>query len=153
MKIDYKLAEKILRIGLGLTILWFGVSQLLNPSFWIGYLPGWAFTQSFISTTTFVYLNGIFETITALFLIFNQMSRIVSILLAIHMMIIIFHLGYNDIAIRDFGIFVGFLSLIFMSENKCFLIKKIITLQLEYQTYLQPYENQHYSNIHIELLH
>lgn len=124
MNKNYELSNKILRIGLGITILWFGISQLLSPNNWIGYLPNWAFSLSFISTTTLVYLNGIFEIILALLLIFNQFSKNISILLSLHLILIIFHLGYNDIAIRDFGILVGFIALIFISSNKSIFTKK-----------------------------
>jgi uncharacterized membrane protein YphA (DoxX/SURF4 family) len=118
IKNNPKLANLILRVGLGITVLWFGVSQLISPSEWIGFLPVWAFDLNFVSTITLVYLNGIFETLGSLAFIFNQYTKFFSILLAIHMGFIIFHLGYNDLAIRDFGILVGFLALVFMSENK-----------------------------------
>jgi uncharacterized membrane protein YphA (DoxX/SURF4 family) len=123
IKDNTKLANQILRIGLGLTIIWFGLTQLMNPQDWIGFLPEWAFTQTIISTIGLVYINGIFETVTALMLIFNQHTKIASILLSIHMIFIIFHLGYNDLAVRDFGILVGLFALIFISENKCFIKK------------------------------
>ena len=117
------LGINILRVGLGLTILWFGISQLVNPNEWIGYLPEWAFSISVISTITFVILNGIFETLTAAMLITNQYSKLSAILLSIHMIVIVFHLGYNDIAIRDIGIFFGCLALVFLLENKCYFKK------------------------------
>ncbi len=128
IKNSTKITNKILRIGLGATVLWFGVAQLIAPNDWIGYLPVWAFNLSFISTTTLVYMNAVFESLTSLFLIFNQYTKFFSILLSLHMLFIIFHLGYNDIAIRDFGIFVGFFALVFVSENKGLLdnlIRKI----------------------------
>lgn len=124
LKKNPELGEKILRIGLGATIVWFGVSQLVNPGDWVGFLPGWAFGQEVISTTSLVYINGLFEALAGLLLIFGQFSRIVSILMVLHMALIIFHLGYNDIAVRDFGLLAGFLALVFMSENKSFLNKK-----------------------------
>jgi len=114
---NYILAEKILRIGLGITILWFGLSQLISPQNWVGFLPEWAFTQSFITTITLVYFNGIFETLTALMLVTNQYSKTVAFLLALHMLIIIYHLGYNDLAVRDFGLFVGFVALLHLCDN------------------------------------
>lgn len=129
-KEDFTKARWILQLGLALTILWFGVSQLMDPSKWQGYLPAWAIGLSFISTTTLIYLNAIFEVFTSLFLIFNQYVKFFSFILALHMLLIIFHLGFNEIAVRDFAIFMGFLSLFFMSKNKSSVIdffkKKII---------------------------
>jgi uncharacterized membrane protein YphA (DoxX/SURF4 family) len=123
LKTNYDLGEKILRYGLAITVGWFGVSQLMEPSQWIGYLPGWAFTQSVISTTTLVYMNGVVEVLLPLLLIFNQYSRAIAFLLAVHMVTIIFHLGYDEIAVRDFGILVGFVALIFMSKNSSIISK------------------------------
>ncbi len=123
IKQDIDLANKVLRIGLGSTILWFGLSQVINPSNWIGYLQVWSFNLTFISTITLVYFNAFFEILTSLLLIFNQYTKFFSILLSLHMLVIIFHLGYNNIAVRDFGIMIGFLALIFISENKGILDK------------------------------
>ena len=121
---DYKISEKILRIGLSVVIIWFGISQLINRQIWIGDLPASAFDLSFISTINLVYINGIFETLFGILLLLNQCSKVVSTILAIHMLTIIMHLGYNEIAIRDFAICIGFISLIFSSENKYFFKKK-----------------------------
>ena len=123
MDSNTKLTNKILRYGLGVTILWFGINQLISPNEWVGYLPGWAFAQSLISTTILVYINGLFETITGLMLITNQYTKIVSILLSLHMILIIFHLGYNDLAVRDFGILVGLIALSTISNNNSILNK------------------------------
>lgn len=113
-----KLSLDILRIGLALTIFWFGVSQLISPNNWIGYVP--IYMDSifpFFSLKTIVILNGIFETITALLLIFNKFTKIVSLLLAIHLIIIIIDLGFTEIGIRDFGILVGLVSLYLNSKK------------------------------------
>ncbi len=116
----------VLRIGLGLTILWFGISQFLDPIYWSGYLPIWAVNQNLIETITLVYLNAIFETITALLILFNKYAKIISALLTIHMLVIAIELGgvFNEIAMRDFGILIGFLALFYMSENKKFFKKR-----------------------------
>lgn len=122
---NYQRANWILKIGLGLTILWFGVSQLLDPAQWIGYLPSWVFGIDFVTPITLVYLNGIFETVFGLLLIFSQFPRIVSIILAVHMGLIIGHLGYNDLAVRDFGLLAGFVALAFMNKDNSILNKFI----------------------------
>lgn len=123
IKRNDELAKKILRVGTGLTILWFGASQLYSPGDWVGYLPEWAFSLTFISTTALVYLNGIFETVTGLFLMFNQFTRTSALLIALHLVLIIYHLGYNEVAVRDFGILVALVALVFMSTDKSLLSK------------------------------
>lgn len=107
-----KLGIKILRIGLGLTILWFGVMQLLNQSNWTGYVPVWVENIfPFISLEVIVIINGLFETLTGILLVFNKFVKISSILLSIHLIIIIIDLGINEIGVRDIGILTGLISL------------------------------------------
>ena len=54
-------APAVLRYGLGLVYLWFGISQLINPGNFIGYLPTFLFNSSFAQS--FVIINGVFEII------------------------------------------------------------------------------------------
>lgn len=110
------LERKILRIGLSLVILWFGVSQLLNPQQWIGFVPGWL--ENIAPLITFVYINAVFEIAFSLLILSNNFVKLSSILLSIHLVIIILELGYNGVAVRDVGIVVGFLSLIAMEKGK-----------------------------------
>ena len=110
------LEKNILRIGLSLVILWFGVSQLISPQNWVGYVPLWI--DSFISATTIVYMNGVFEVIASIFLLSNKFVKLVSLLISIHLGIIIIELGYNATAIRDIGILIGFLALIAIEKEK-----------------------------------
>jgi uncharacterized membrane protein YphA (DoxX/SURF4 family) len=99
-------SKEILRIGTTLVYLWFGFFQLINPSSWIGYLPSWVYSLG-VETIYFIYLNGIIEVALGLFLLIGFKVRISALLLTIHMSLIMIHLGYNDILIRDFGILIA----------------------------------------------
>jgi uncharacterized membrane protein YphA (DoxX/SURF4 family) len=105
----------VLRIGISLVVLWFGTQQLLSPENWTGFLP--SFIDSLpLSQITFIYLNGLFEIIASLLLILNIWKKVVSALLALHMLGIVFTLGYNAIAVRDFAIFIALLSIFLEKE-------------------------------------
>lgn len=119
------LSYNILRIGLAVTILWFGISQLMNPMYWTGYLPEFLISQSFISLNTLVYLNGVFEIILSFLLFMNKYVKITSIIMSIHLIFIIITLGFNEIGVRDFGILVGFVALVPISSNNEFSFRKI----------------------------
>ncbi len=103
-------APSFLRIGISLVILWFGSEQLLHPDLWTAFLPSWAKSLPF-SQITFIYFNGSLEVVMGLLLIIGLFTRIVSIILALHLLGIVFTLGYNDIAVRDFGLFIALISI------------------------------------------
>ena len=92
-------APLIMRLGLSFVFLWFGISQLINPDYFLGYVPDFLTLPNLLVT-----LNGIGETILGTLLLIGLFTRIVSFLLAIHLITIILSLGYNDIAIRDAGL-------------------------------------------------
>jgi len=124
-----KYSPIILRIGVSLLFLWFGITQLINPESFYGYVPQWIYPhadtmmhehsfQSFhnlpLTPHIIIMGNGIFETIFGLFLLLGIYTRLSSFLLGIHLFVITLGLGYNDIAIRDFVLtivtFVVFLN-------------------------------------------
>lgn len=117
-------APVVVRIGIALVFLWFGVSQLLNAADWTSWLPEYALNFP-LSAETLVYLNGAFETLLGLMLLFGLGTRIVAILLSIHMAHIISVVGYSEIGIRDFGIFAAVLSVAFAGEDELSLDKKL----------------------------
>src|SRR3989338_3965153 len=86
------LSPIVLRIGIGLVIMWFGLQQIANPSGWVVYLP--EFTKSLpISQINFVLLNGYFELVFGALLIAGFYLRIVALLLALHMAGIVLSVG------------------------------------------------------------
>ncbi len=94
-------APALVRFGISFVFLWFGINQFIDPGYFMGYLP--AFIPDTYSTS-FVLFNGVFEIIFGLLLLVGYYVRPVSFLLGVHLLGIIFSLGYNDIAIRDVGL-------------------------------------------------
>ena len=74
---------------------------------------------------TLILLNGIFETIFGALLLMGYFTRIAAFLLALHLFSIAFSLGYNDIAIRDFGLALATASLIFSGAGEFSLDKNL----------------------------
>ena len=92
----------ILRVGLSLVFLWFGLNQLFDTTNFLGYLPEFLLQQTYAES--FVRLNGGFETILGILLLIGRYIKPVTIILALHLIGIIISLGYGDIAIRDVGL-------------------------------------------------
>ena len=89
--------------------LWFGVSQLINPTNFIGYLPGFIFSSPY--ATAFVIGNGVFEVIAGGLLLSGKFTRIAALLLGLHLCGIAIELGYGDVAVRDFGLMLATMAI------------------------------------------
>lgn len=101
------MAPVLLRWGMAGVFLWFGMQQLLHTASWVGFVPEWVVAVSPLSATDLVHANGVFEIIFGLALLVGFHVRFVSFILAVHMIQITASLGYNAIAIRDFGLAVA----------------------------------------------
>lgn len=105
-----KFAPVVLRVGIAVVFFYFGFSQLLEPSKWISFLPSWT-SMLPISEIKFVLVNGLFEVIGAFLLLFGAYTRIIALLLALHLFGITFSLGLSPIAVRDFGLSIATLCI------------------------------------------
>ncbi len=106
-------APVFLRVSMGLMYLWFGMSQLLNPELYLGFIPKYAsiFPLSAIET---VYLNGIFEICLSMILLLGFLVRSVAFSLSVHLYIIGLSVVNGGIMVRDLALatalFVVFLN-------------------------------------------
>lgn len=113
----------VLRISISLVILWFGFTNIFNPEVLIGYLP--KFVQSLpIEPLSILLITGIFEVVFGLLLLIGLFTRLSSSLLFLHLLIITIGLGYNDIAVRDFGLALATLAIFLHGPDKWCLDKK-----------------------------
>ena len=108
-----KYSTTIIRIALALVLLWFGIDEIINPENWFGYIPQWFNNFIPFSLETFFLLNGIFEIIIGVLLFIGLYTRIIAFIAAFHLLSITIAVGYNDIGIRDFGLTLMAVSLIF----------------------------------------
>ena len=109
-KTKMQLSSFLLRIGIGLVIIYFGLQQVSDSSGWLAYLPSWAKSLP-ISEINFIHINGYFELIFGALLVLGFYTRIVAFFLSIHLLVIVYTVGYNEIGVRDFGIFVALVSI------------------------------------------
>lgn len=100
----------VLRVGLALVFLWFGMNQLFDPSSWTSFVPSWG-VPPFLNTTQVVLMNGLFEVLSSILLILNIFTRPAALLLALHLVGIVISTGINPIGIRDLGLSVATFAL------------------------------------------
>ena len=108
-----KYAPVIIRLGLAIVFLWFGFSQLFDQTMWLSLIPSSLVIATGISAKTFVILNGIFEVVMASMLALGIRIRIVAALLFLHLIVIIGDVGINPIGVRDVGLTLGLLAIVF----------------------------------------
>ncbi|HIH05585.1 TPA: DoxX family membrane protein [Candidatus Woesearchaeota archaeon] len=103
----------IIRISLALVLLWFGIDELLHPDAWIGYIPPWAAPLIPVDLGTFVLFNGLLEIAIGGLLLIGWQARVAATIAALHLLSIVIAVGYSDIAVRDLGLAMMALSLVF----------------------------------------
>lgn len=119
-------APVVLRVGIALVFLWFGTEQLLDTNSWVNMIPDTIVNLSGMSAETLVCINGIFEVIFGLALLVGFFTRLSALLLALHLVNIIFVVGYNSIGVRDFGLMMASFS-IFLSGPDAWCLDKFLT--------------------------
>ncbi len=122
-----KYAPAVLRIGIALLLLWFGLTNIFKPQMLVGYLPQW-FPSQLIASLTFMVINGIFETILGVALLVGFLTRFAALLATLHIAAIGISLGYNDIAVRDIGLAIAAFS-IFLYGHDTWCIEKRVRIR------------------------
>lgn len=107
----------LLRYSVALLFLWFGLNQLLNAGAWVAWLPPWV-GQLPIEPLSFIYLNGILETVLGVCLAVGLFTRFSALILSLHLFGIAFSLGYNDIAVRDFCLALATMAVAFHGSDR-----------------------------------
>lgn len=111
------ISKLLLRYGMATVFLWFGFSQLHNPSSWTAFLPSWV-SMIPISENNFVQLNGLFEVVAATLLLIGGYVRIAAFLLALHLLGIALSIGITSTGVRDFGLTIASFALAGLGAGK-----------------------------------
>ena len=102
----------LLRIAMSLVFLWFGANQFLHTPMWTGVVPDWVASLTG-SATMVVCLNAWFEIVAGLLLLVGFHTRIVALLLGLHLIGIAGGFGLSAIGVRDWGLCLATLSVFF----------------------------------------
>jgi len=117
-------APIVVRIAISLVFLWFGLSQLITPQAFYGYIPAWDIISGF-QVGTLVLINGIIDTILGVALLVGIFTRVAALVACLHLVGIILGLGYNDVAVRDFGLLLVTFSIFLHGTDSYCLDTKI----------------------------
>ncbi|MEK6867393.1 MAG: DoxX family membrane protein [Nanoarchaeota archaeon] len=112
------LAPILLRTGVAVVFLIFGIDKFFHVNAWLAYIPPWAAQFIPMDLTLFMYIQGIIEVLLGFLLLIGFWSRTVSFICALHLAGIIVAVGYNEISVRDFGLFMATLALSLREQMK-----------------------------------
>ena len=111
-----RLPEFVLVAGLVLVFGWFGIDKFLNPLLWIGFMPSSMDGLFGIPITTWLIIVGIGEIVLAVLVILpnHKVRKVGAALMALHLIAIIFQVGWNDIGVRDIGLLASSVALLLL---------------------------------------
>lgn len=110
-------SSTILRLGLIALFTWFGLTQLLAPAMWTGFVPGWLADLTGLSVTKLVLVNGALELLAAFLLTLGVWLPLVALLLCVHLFGIVFQVGLTPVGVRDLMIALAALALAVSSDT------------------------------------
>lgn len=104
----------LLNLGLAFTLLYAGISALVTPSDWVGFVPAWV-TSFGLSRELALHAHSAAEILLGAGLLFNYRVKIVAGLAALDMLAILLAGGFSAsvflITFRDVGLFLAALYL------------------------------------------
>lgn len=101
----------IIRLGLSFVFLWFGIDKFIQPMFWASWMPKILIDAIPFSKIIFIYILGLGELILGVLLLIGLFTRLIALFVAIHLCGVIISIGFNDIAVRDFGLLLSAIAL------------------------------------------
>jgi uncharacterized membrane protein YphA (DoxX/SURF4 family) len=112
----------VLRLGLAVVFLWFGIDKIIHPAYW---LNAWVASSALylmdkvgLTGTQFIYINGIFEILIGLSMVTGVFSKLFSFVAVLFLLMLFLFVGLNEVTIRDFGLIGGFIAVILWPEDR-----------------------------------
>ena len=121
-------APSVLRFGMVAVILWFSLQQFLHNGLYTTYIPDSIVAFTHLSANTIVVFNALFELIFGVLLAFGLQTRIVALLLALHLLDIMYVVGYGEIGVRDFGLAIATFTVFMNGPDILCLQKNRVTI-------------------------
>lgn len=107
----------MVRFAVAMLFFWFGVSKLIHPALWSGWIPSWTVPLLPVSVETFLRPNGIFEIAIAAAFVSGKFLRLAAALAALFLAALFVMLGANEITLRD-GVAFGGAVAVFISSRR-----------------------------------
>lgn len=94
--------DLLLRIAVAFPLIWAGISQLQNPTDWVGFVPAWL--GNIVDPEAFLGIHSFFNLIIGIGLLTGFWRIIFSALATLSLASIVIFYGVDDITFRDVGL-------------------------------------------------
>lgn len=105
----------IARFGIFFIFLTFGIWEIIDPSYWLGFAP--SFVAKFSNTLLLIKIHGVILSIVGLGIFFSKRTKLFAFLSTLIMLQIVVSLwlasGFTDLFVRDIAILIFSVSLLF----------------------------------------
>ena len=108
----------LLRIGLGIVFIWFGIDKFLRPELWEGWIP--ILIQSILQSKvlTFLYFLGVFEVIIGVLVLVGFYTRVAAGIAALFLFAVVLSSFSGEILVRDIGLIFLALGIVVLGSEK-----------------------------------
>jgi uncharacterized membrane protein YphA (DoxX/SURF4 family) len=117
-----KYSNLVIRLGLAIVFLWFGIDKFFHPDYWVNAWVPQSVSSLAISfkirLVDVVYLSGIFEVLVGISLVTNIFIVFFSSAALLFLGSIMIFNGFSEVIVRDVGLAGALLSLIFWPRQR-----------------------------------
>ncbi len=112
-----KLAKYSLVIALAFVFLVFGIGKFTTPLAWIGFLPAWMDGLMGFSKNIWLQIIAVSEIAMAILITIpnHYVRKTGAVLIVLHLLAVLWQVGWNDIAVRDTGLLLSGIGLFFLA--------------------------------------
>ena len=119
----------VARLGMGAVFLCFSYYQFSNPGMWTGFVPHAVSGIFGGNAYMLVLFNAWFELVAGTALIIGIQTRIVALLLALHLFGIAGSIGISPLGVRDIGLAIATFAVFFNGPDTWSLDQKLFRRQ------------------------
>ena len=112
----------ILRLGVAVVFLSFGLGKLFHPADWILFVPSWLtgflLHQKGLTVYVFLRVQGIIEIVIGVQLALGVLTRLTACAASLLLLLIVYSIGLDPIGIRDIGIFFSSIAIFILGPGE-----------------------------------
>lgn len=111
----------ILRLGVGIVFLSFGLNKLSHPADWVVFIPSWLadfLSHGGFTVHVFLHAQGIAETVLGIQFILGVLTRITACVASLVLILIIYSIGLDPVGIRDAGLFFSSIAILVLGPGE-----------------------------------
>ena len=111
------IAQLLLRIGLAIVFVWFGLHQLYSPQSWTAWIPSWFLNLGWVDAVTFIRGHALVNVALGLLLLSGWQVRWIAIGVTLWLFDIVAVNGFTPETTRDIGLLFASLALAFLPDK------------------------------------